>query len=451
MEKKIFLLALDNRPCSYKYFNYLSKAYDLKSSAIFNSKDLFSKGEGIFIISVDNFFFDGIVNSRKVEYFLNLEERYRLLLEFLQNKKHSDFYLYVSVPRLLLNFGNIDYIIEINRKLMNKLKNSDDILKDYENYGNFDSKEEEYILTVRSEKLKLIKKIMESIKDLKNVKEFLVVIDDSQIKGLNFIEISYLERLAKSIFEHTKFYKLVGLDEIHLLIFAKIVSEGKKRIVKFSSNNDITYKKSIYEGVSLKTLIKQYEKYLDISLFRDDFSKYYWNLFDGKFQKESFIQVKDFEDFQDFLEYFSKLSYSVDRVFSDFTDLSFANGASLGVLKYFLENYEKLVTLNSFWAWNTLANTLGSSLAQYIISVNLIPKNNMFIKKLVVENFLESLYQTIIRPFAKRNSWNVKEIKQAFLFLFKKFDFSNFCIDRISLPWNRYFEIDIIIKEVKGV
>ncbi|MFN3995826.1 MAG: DUF4127 family protein [bacterium] len=454
LELEVNLLALDNRPCSYKYFQYMCDQSGIKRNIFFSRKEIFEKYnkrnnnkklKKIFILSLDNFIFDGIVNSRKIEY-LQRRENFKILEElfnFIETKKEFDFYLYVSIPRILLNFkDNIEKIWDINLKLsQNFSEKVEKLLENYQRYNDFRSNEEFYILSCRREKLKIIDSVLANFlkKRLKNIKEILVVLDDSQIKGLNFLELRYLKK------NFSNFYYLIGLDEVHLLIFAKIILElaMKTKVINFFSNVDLKYKVPLYESVSIVKLLKIYEKYLKIKFNKVEKSDYFWKIFETKKQRESINQIR-FECFNKFMDYFEKLcSYEIKGRY--IVDLTFANGASLSVLKYFFDNWNRILDVKGFWAWNTFANTLGSSLSHYIISKNLDVVNNEIEKKLVIENFLETVYQTFIRRFASKYLWDERKIKEAYQDLFKRFKTENVKIKKLYLPWNRYFEIDVRI------
>ncbi|MCX7758826.1 MAG: DUF4127 family protein [bacterium] len=461
--KKIKLLILDDRPCSYKYFEYICKSIGINFSVFFDWKQLIndSKG-GEYIISLDNLLFGGIVNSRNLEFLKSKQNKLVIdeFLDFVESNKGSIFYVYGSLPRLLLNYTNrTEEVLAINTDLCkffsNKIHN---LLESYENYSIFRNEIEYYILNVRKEKLKIIDYFLSQLRlrNFSNISEVLIVLDDSQFKGLNFLEMKYLQKKYSN--SSYNFHVLVGLDEIHLVILAKIL--GLKGDILFSSNYDLTYKSSIYEGMSLKSILRQYERYFNVGFFRVTNSNYYWRIFDGRYQRESSEQVKFFNDFQQFLNYFKDISYKDISYFNDvpfdcsvnvkhFVDISFANGASLEVLNYFLVNEDKFMGLDSFWAWNTLANSLGSSLAQHIVLQSFPIKNEYILRRLVVENFLESVYQTIIRYFAKLYRWSKKDIEEAFRKVLQTFDIKSFFIVDINLPWNRYFEVDIRT-ELKG-
>lgn len=192
---------------------------------------------------------------------------------------------------------------------------------------------------------------------------------------------------------------LIGLDEVHLLILAKIIAGDSVGEISFSSNFDVKYKRSIYEGTSLRNILKIYSSYLGVDFKRKEDSVFYWNIFSSFKQREANVQLADFNNFDNFVDWFLKsndLKYQDlelqdltigNSFFNYFVDLSFANGASLKVLKYFLVNWDKLLRLLGFWSWNTLANSLGSAIAQYIIFQTRRIENRDIVKLFVLENF----------------------------------------------------------------
>ncbi|MEN3015212.1 MAG: DUF4127 family protein [bacterium] len=459
--KKVILLALDDRPCSYKYFNYICLAFGIQHSICYSYNELLKHKNAFdtcFIISLDNFLFDGIVNSRNLEVLKSkrIFERLKCLLDFIDQTRKCDFYIYSSIPRILLNFGaNLEKIIQTNKVWYEKFcQFAHNLLDAYERYNEFDNDIEKYIFLVRKTKLEIIEYFLSSLSKMdalnvmKQVKEILLCIDDSQIRGLNFLEANYL--LHK--YDQRGKYRLsflIGLDEIHLLILSKVVltetkSDIKKLPIFYSPN--FSNKISIYEGEKVDKVIERYEEYLGVKFSKDDDSQFFWKLFRGKYQKESMVQVIKFRIFQKFIEYFCDLKVVdlIPKSFNHFIDTSFANGVSLKTLKFFLANWNRLLSMNSFWGWNTLANTLGSGISFYVISQIIPIKRQYYCSKLTVENFFESLYQTTIRYFAKRENWTVEKINQAFKLILNKFDI-DVEID-LRLPWNRYFEIDVNYK-----
>lgn len=455
MELEVNLLALDDRPCSFKYFQYICDQFGIKRNIFFSREGIFKRyakknddderSKKIFILSLDNFIFGGIVNSRKIEY-LQSKENLKILEElfsFIEARKNFEFYLYISIPRLLLNFkDNIEKILEINLRLSERFRGEEEnLLEIYERYADFSSYEEFYILNCRYEKLRIINFFLSNFsrRKLKNIKEVLIVLDDSQFRGLNFLELRYLRK------KFSNFYYLIGLDEIHLLILAKVILRSfmKMRVINFFSNVGLRYKVPIYEGISVVKLLRIYERYLGVRFKRVKGSDYFWKIFETRRQEESIKQI-GIENFEEFVDYFERIDF--DKIEGKYVvDLTYANGASLGTLKYFFNDWNRICKIGGFWAWNTFSNTLGSSLSHYIISKNLEVLDDRVRKKLVIENFLETVYQTFIRYFASRYSWNEIKIKEAYLQLFERFKIQGVYIEKISLPWNRYFEVDLYI------
>lgn len=451
MHKTVILLPLDNRPCSYKYFRLICQTFDIPFSIFFSFDDLrrISRKENYYIISLDNILFGGIVNSRRLEFLVKKSNRTIMedFLDFIENNQKSYFCIYVSVPRLLLNYvQEIDKILSINNYFYHIFRpHQEDLLNAYERCSHFSSSEENYIFNVRKEKLKIIDYFLSQVcsKKIKNIIDFLVVIDDSQFKGLNFLEASFLKKkYSKKI---RNFYLMIGLDEIHLLILSKLIS--REANIYFSSNTELSFKRPRYEGITVKELLKYYRKYLMIDFYRVENSVYHWKIFESKRQEESVNQLEGFNSFDKFIKHFEAIPiYPIDSNTQFFVDLSYANGASLEVLKFLLTNKEILLNLKSFWSWNTFANSLGSSLSHFLIHRSINKFDREINTKLVLENFLESIYQSIIRYFAKKFSWTNSEIQKAFKIILDHFEIRDFDIIKIDLPWERYFEIDVEIR-----
>lgn len=538
----IFFLPLDNRPCSYKYilefFNILYKQKQQSNINFyinfywdFSFNNLISKEKkeqknisdnfdffNIYILSLDALIFGDLVSSRFIKFTKNYQKKINKLVNFIKNKKNSFFYLYISVPRIILNLeniknqnlNNIDYekIVEINFKLSQKIKNIfknfqykkfNEILKSLKRIIKESNLNQNYykviknFLITRKNKFNLIKFILDKLYFLKrrcslSNFELVMSLDDSQKKALNFLELEffrdYLKNKIKDIFN--KVYFFIGLDEIYLILFAKAflnIFNVKNLEINIVFNNKLNKKIGRYEGISLKKILKIYYKffkgYINFN-FIDDIKNInlnnflFVNLFNNgdfnkiKYQKESVSQILYLLDkfkegfnisdinkisFEDFLNYFVNYFINYFKFYQDETlervkflcDIEYSNGPSLKLVSFFLFNYKLLIDLKLYFSWNTLANSLGSSLSFYILYKIFNIKDCKDLREFVLNRFFEGVYQSLIRYFAKKNNWNIIQIKQAFLKIFNAFKIKDIKIEFIDLPWNRYFEIDLNI------
>jgi hypothetical protein len=544
----IFFLPLDNRPCSYKYilefFNILYKQkeqnkqkeqFNIDFYWDFNFNNLISKSKldvsnscNVYILSLDALLFGDLVNSRSISSTKNYQKKINGLIDFIKSKKSSYFYFYISIPRIILNLENtknqnlnnsdyekiIDYnkIIEINFKLSKKIRN---IFKNYQykkfneilkllknlikksnlNYYKMYYKVLKNSLITRKNKFNLIKFLLNRLYFLKkryNLSNFELVIslDDSQKKALNFLELdffkNYLKKKIKDIFN--KVYFFIGLDEIHLILFAKAflnIFNIKNLEINIFFNNKIDKKIGRYEGKSLKEILKIYSNFFknyinfnfidnlkEITLKKNNLQDYLFiNLFNNNYcyQKESIKQIFDLLDkfkekfyilsneisFEDFLKYFiiyfkdaisyDILKYDILKNVKFLCDIEYSNGPSLELLSFFLFNHKLLIDLKLYFSWNTLANSLGSTLSFFILYKIFNIQDTKELKEFVLSRFLEGVYQSFIRYFAKKNSWDVIKIKEAFLKILNSFNIKDIKIQSIDLPWNRYFEIDVSV------
>jgi hypothetical protein len=135
-----------------------------------------------------------------------------------------------------------------------------------------------------------------------------------------------------------------------------------------------------------------------------------------------------------------------------FVDLLFPNGGSIDILKDIDFNL-----LSSYSAWNTASNALGTCLCEV---ASLIANPDHKGKKFLYERLLDDcIYQYIVRrivnqKYIKRgiNVYNLeehgKEVLEEIKKEMKNYDslIGNFNY-KISLPWNRTFESEIIIEE----
>jgi hypothetical protein len=538
----IFFLPLDDRPCSYKYisefFYILFNQKKLKNINFFWDFDFFKlvsknvtdfsnslhNNFNIYILSLDAFLFTNLVKSRFIDSYHKYQLKINKLIDFIKNNKNSFFYLYISIPRIILNLPknskeNInenqvdhDKIIELNFRLSHKLKNT---LKKYQ-YKKFNeilkklnflirelNLDEKYykilktFLITRKNKFNLIKFLLNKLYSLKVENglsnfELIISLDDSQKKALNFLELDffryYLKKYLKNIIDRVYFF--IGLDEIHLILFAKAflnIFNTKKLELYLLFNNKINRKFGRYEGTSLKNILKIYnnffKEYVNFNFIQDiktdkQFKKLnlnidlsdvlFINLFNKKYQYESVNQVLDilnkmstkfklkeseisFENFLNysllyFKRYFNKQNDSILYNLKFICDVEYSNGASLKLIFFYLFNYQIFKKLNLYFSWNTLGNTLGSSISFFILYKLFNPEETKELKEFVLNNFLEGIYQSIIRYFAKKYNWDIIKIKDSFLHIFKKLNIEDIDIKYINLPWNRYFEIDIKIK-----
>jgi hypothetical protein len=538
----IFFLPLDDRPCSYKYisefFYILFNQKKLKNINFFWDFDFFklvSKSTTVFsnslhnsfniyILSLDAFLFTNLVKSRFIDSYHKYQLKINKLIDFIKTNKNSFFYLYISIPRIILNLlrnskENInedqvdhDKIIELNFRLSHKLK---DTFKKYQ-YKKFNeilkklnclirefNLDEKYykilktFLITRKNKFNLIKFLLNKLYSLKVENglsnfELIISLDDSQKKALNFLELDffkhYLKKYLKNIIDRVYFF--IGLDEIHLILFAKAflnIFNTKKLELYLLFNNKINRKFGRYEGTSLKNILKIYNKffkeYVNFNFIQDiktdkQFKKLnlnidlsdvlFINLFNKKYQYESVNQVLDilnkmstkfklkqseisFENFLNyslsyFKKYFNKQNDSILYSLKYICDVEYSNGASLKLIFFYIFNYQIFKKLNLYFSWNTLANTLGSSISFFILYKLFNPEETKELKEFVLNNFLEGIYQSIIRYFAKKYNWDIIKIKDSFLYIFKNLNIEDIDIEYINLPWNIYFEIDIKTK-----
>jgi len=547
----IFFLPLDDRPCSYKYisefFYILFNQKKLKNINFFWDFDFFklvSKNAAnfsnslpnnnflpnnlnIYILSLDAFLFTNLVKSRFIDSYHKYQLKINKLIDFIKTNKNSFFYLYISIPRIILNLpknskenineNQIDHdkIIELNFRLSHKLKNTfkkyqyekfNQILKKLNRLIQEFNLDEKYykilktFLITRKNKFNLIKFLLNKLYSLKvedglNNFELIISLDDSQKKALNFLELNffryYLKKYLKNIIDRVYFF--VGLDEIHLILFAKAflnIFNTKKLELYLLFNNKINRKFGRYEGTSLKNILKIYnnffKEYVNFNFIQDiktdKQSKklnlninlsgvLFINLFNEKYQYESVNQVVNilnkmstefklkqseisFENFLNysllyFKRYFNRQNDSILYSLKFICDVEYSNGSSLKLIFFYLFNYQIFKKLNLYFSWNTLGNTLGSSISFFILYKLFNPKETKELKEFVLNNFLEGIYQSIIRYFAKKYNWDIIKIKDSFLHIFKNFNIEDIDIEYINLPWNRYFEIDIKTKYKK--
>ncbi len=526
----IFFLPLDNRPCSYKYilgfFEIIYKQEKLKNLNFFWDFDFHKLisiedfNNSYYILSLDAFLFGDLVKSRFIHSYKQYQTKLNYLVNFIKTKKNSFFYLYISIPRIILNFENSNYeisnyeiskeidfdkIIKISFEFSKKIKK---IFKKY-SYKKFNkilkilkvvikkncklNEVRKYynilksFLITRKNKFNLIKFLLNKLYFLRkkyNLSNFELIIslDDSQKKAVNFLELyffkNYLKKNLNIISDLVYFF--IGLDEIHLILFAKAfinIFKPKNLKVDVLFSNNINNKVGRYEGKSLKDILKIYTNYfnkninfnflfnvkdlngLDNSKNYIDLDKFLFvNLFSDlkRYQEESISQILNssiiinINNIKDFIKvyenYYNLNNYNILYKVRYLCDIEYSNGPSLGLLFFYLHNYNIFKKLNLYFSWNTLGNSLGSALAFFILFSILKVKKTKELKEFVLNRFLEGVYQSIVRYFAKKFNWDIPEIKQAFSDIFNYFNINDIELRYIDLPWNRYFEIDISAK-----
>ena len=161
--------------------------------------------------------------------------------------------------------------------------------------------------------------------------------------------------------------------------------------------------KPIYEPITLEELIEQNYKFLRLSktsYYDIPIARLYLNNFKSA-QEEASTQLRDWgvSEFQEVLSLIPTLEEpqfmkGVTRI----ADIQYANGGSLELLPHLSDNFR---AVEVYWAWNTTANTLGTSFVHSALlqiardlSLNYKPENTLLVAERILE---EAIYQPIVR------------------------------------------------------
>lgn len=143
-------------------------------------------------------------------------------------------------------------------------------------------------------------------------------------------------------------------------------------------------------------------------------------------------------------------------------DVTYGNGSKLEIY-HLLQKAGLLEEIDSFAGWNTAANTIGSSLAQGIISMYL-GQNKMFLYERFLEdigycgyvrqdlnkNVLPRFMGTTYYDFSKERH-HLNKVMQEKMQLFLESDLieiaQNVKIEKLEFVWDRLYEIDLTLKE----
>ena len=131
-------------------------------------------------------------------------------------------------------------------------------------------------------------------------------------------------------------------------------------------------------------------------------------------------------------------------------DIVNANGSDNNFVKALFEN-ESLKEFYGYSAWNTTGNTLGCAIASALTYFGAKHPDQKIFRILQITRFLDDwAYQANVRGKIMDNIENLKnnkineEMKSFEDFLLKKFNLKNVHIEYF-FPWNRFFEIEIVI------
>ena len=477
----IALLPLDNRPISYllpkqiaefsgtclilperKFLGDLNKRSDL------NYMEQWLNGfcrdgvtPSLLIISLDNWVYGGLIQSRKHSYTLDdLKQRVEKLKQFKKTK-----YGFSSIMRIA-NYNSSeeekDYWKDYGKKIfcwsgiMHKVGRG--IKEGYSSHEElleqwYASSKEIPTNVLADYKAHRDKNFTINLMWLESLHEhsfehLIFSCDDSSKYGMNVVEAEYLNKeISKHNFKKSS--KVIsGIDEISLVLLTKVILEkseikptvspyfssieGKNHFAKYESN---TIYKSVLDQIETVGLKVQDFNDSDICVcvhLADSVQG------DHVFAEKPSSTSKNVESIIKLLEETNKPFILID--------LAYANGADPNLIDALINAKINWGNCYGYSAWNTCSNSIGSALAIGINRWIAEKKGNLNekeFKKCLLIRFLDDYaYQTVIRhPQVTEEEINTK-IKPCAQIFSKILALSDINI-KCTLPWGRSFEVEI--------
>lgn len=502
---KIVYLPLDERPCN--------AIYPIKAANVANDMEVIAPNESILgkkkvpgnveelgnfilnesitadavVLSAEMLAFGGLLPSRLHDSNNELMINYERILKDLK-KKNPSLKIYVSnlimrTPRYSSNDEEPDYYGEYGEEIFNY-----GWLKDKKNRQGLSSEESEQLKKLRdvipSEYLSDYEKRRKfnlQVNQLNislledNVIDFLVIPqDDSAEYGYTAMDQKEIFGLLK---EHIASDVMVypGADEVGFTLLARVYNDLKKRqpkIYPFYSSTYGPFITPLYEDRPINETMKAHvmASGCEIVETAEEADLILAYNTPGKIMQESWDQFSAVQDityssfrhlptFAEKIKSYIKKGYPVILA-----DSAYANGGD-GELIRLLDTDKSLEKIASYKGWNTNGNTLGSTIAAGVFTLD--SKNNEMIQKNLLENLLEDfLYQSIVRmdttntelPNFGLNYFDLGEQADAIetivehklnkekeKYIQNSFNDKNVKV-KISFPWNRMFEVNCSVQ-----
>ncbi len=486
----IALLPLDNRPVSYllpkQIANFSGISLILPERKYLG--DLITEADlcylkkwlkelldiSTLIISLDNWVYGGLVQSRKHTYSLEeLRSHVDLLrsdCEGLSQQTPITIYGFSSIMRIP-NYNNSDeekdywkdygetifkwseLMHKVGRGIKGDLSNEELIEEWYQSSKRLPV---DVLVDYKSHRDKNFSINMLWLELLHNnyFKYLIFSCDDSAKYGMNVIEAEYLkDQINKHRFSHLA--KVIsGTDEIPLVLLTKAVLEQsteKPLLSIYFNSNTGKDQISRYESDSIhKSILNQIEtlELNNVELTKEDIVLCV-HCADSVQGDHIFKNIPD--NTKNNVVKFIEFLKSINKPFI-ILDLAYANGADPLLIESLLNANINWQNCYGYSGWNTTSNSTGSVLA---IGINrwLAEKKNRFnheeFKKCLLARFLDDYaYQTQIRhPKIKEEETN-NRIKPFVKDFSKILDLDNISV-KCTLPWKRSFEVEIDINVVQ--
>ena len=487
--KTIGLLPLDSRPCNTIWLEQLSKLAGYKflmyprnkCGTLFKSANFLDQKAWLIenaskmdclILSFDGLTSGGLVQTRVGNADIEQIQNNIDFLGDIKNKNpHLEIYVFDVLMRTTISATTMEtariwaLVNEYSRLAGEVYFNArEEDKKKLEEIKKQIPKEiiDEYLLARK--KKNIINKLAINLSK-KGLIDYLIILQEDAVpNGIQKIEQFELTNLINKNDLNNKIKYYNGTDEGALVLFARAIlkdnnlspkiylhlpfANALEKSMIFEDRPFIENLKLMFETINLKlSSLEEADFALSIYTEKDNID------FDFT------VTNKVYPTFDEvYYNYIKELNNLVSKIDTCFIDLLFPNGGCSEILKDI--NYKGLA---SYSAWNTASNSSGSALA-HIASV-VVAKHKQLDYKELNEKFKKEriiddcLFQYEARRFINKdlianniNIYNLEEngkiVLEKIEVLLKKFSKEYFDVEfSVSLPWNRTFEAEILIKD----
>lgn len=457
MENIVFI-PIDNRPVCYSLAEQIADINenvklllpprtmlgDLKKTADINGLLKWietQKQVDKIVLSLDTIAHGGLISSRRSkDTFEEIENRINLLKSILK-KKNVQVFAFSSIMRISNNNVNEEekeywnlygkkifkYSYEFHKNGSTDSNIPEDILKDY--------------LKTRNRNFEINKLYLEWAKQgFFNTLVFSK--DDCAQYGLNVKEAQELQELI----DKNSLNALIktGADEIPLSLLSRAVIGGKEiKIAPVFTEPDYIDKISKYEDVSVYDSVKGQIELAGAKIAPENTADIVLLINNFKEEQGELVMGVDVEGFKGQI-CFPEKPFII-------ADIRNANGADNELVKELLEFDLTCENFLGYGAWNTTGNTLGSVICCALFKYLSLKFNKKAFQKVQMIRFLDDwAYQANVRKEMKNESVGIdekilKDKMKNFENLIKEKFSCNFTEISYKFPWNRLFEIEVLI------
>lgn len=497
---KILFVPLDERPCNYMYpkrivevrndiellspdINILGKkklAADINKIWQYVEDNI--SGCSAFVFSTEMMFYGGLLPSRLHHYEKDFHASYISRLKALKknnpNCKFYNFQLIMRTPRYSSNDEEPDYYGDYGREIFLRA-----YLMDKQKREGLSEKEKEELTKIkafipteiirdyeyrREYNLKLNQTMIELVKE--GIIDFLSIPqDDSCEYGYTAMDQAKVVNMIRKNRLQQKVMMYPGADEAGSSLVARAISDIDKtstKVYPFYASELGPQIIPLYEDRIMIESLKSHLMVANCEIVTDKNEADFILAINcpGKFMQESFEDQKDitYSSYRNLNWFCHTLKKDIDQGYKVIVaDCAFANGGDLEFIQI-LDDYEVLDKIYSYKAWNTHCNTLGTSIAQMVVS-NHSDISEDKIKENIIYHLLEdTFYQAVLRKQINQelkpplNYFDLcdkqkqvsaienQKLRELFneniQHCFKNYEIN--CID-VYHPWNRMFEIGI--------